>query len=366
MRIVHVVECFAAGTAHFVNLLTRYTADCEHVVVHGERRGETNAELVKAKFPDEVKFIRWKGVQREIRPISDLKALSSLLKVLKGLEFDVVHLHSSKAGFLGRLACFMLGIKNVIYTPNGAAFSREDISAGKKRMYVSLEKLADKLAGRVICCSLSEAHSYYQIGIKATYINNGTILPVLPASNLNAGSWQHRAPGHTFTIVTCGRITEQKNPVLFNDIAASFADRSEIRFIWIGDGEADQVKLLSSKNISITGWLPKEEVLQSIYNADLYLSCALWEGLPFSVLEALSLGKCLLLTDCVGNVDLVQNGYNGFIYKTASQAFSRIEWLLQNNDALQEMAHHSREWCERDFDVETVFKRYQEVYKSLI
>ncbi|MFD2247693.1 glycosyltransferase [Pontibacter ruber] len=364
MRVVHVVECFAAGTAHFVNLLTRYTIGCEHVVIHGERLDEIKAELVKAKFPNDVTFIKWEGAQREIRPGHDLKALTTLLKILKGLEFDVVHLHSSKAGFLGRVACFMLGIKNVVYTPNGAAFSREDVSERKKKMYITLEKIAYKLSGQVVCCSLSEAQNYHKIGIDATYINNGTTLPQLSGvAGMDANEVKVE---DVFTIVTCGRVTEQKNPVLFNQIAASFAHRSDVRFVWIGSGDEDQTCLLSSPNINITGWLPKEEVLATIQKADLYLSSALWEGLPFSVLEALSLGKCLLLSKCVGNVDLVRDGYNGFSYRTAAEAVEKIEWLLGNREILKEMAAHSRAWCEKDFDVEVVFKKYEELYQSLV
>ncbi|MQJ98206.1 glycosyltransferase, partial [Escherichia coli] len=137
--------------------------------------------------------------------------------------------------------------------------------------------------------------------------------------------------------MTCGRITEQKNPTLFNQIAAAFAQRQDVKFVWIGDGENEQRALLTSTNIVVTGWYSKAEVESTVRAADLYLSTSLWEGLPFSVLEALSLGKCLLLSDCVGNRDLVKDGYNGFSFLTAEEAIGRIEWLMQNREAIRQM-----------------------------
>ncbi|AKD04457.1 glycosyltransferase [Pontibacter korlensis] len=358
MKIVHVVECFAAGTAHFINLLTQYTS-CEHIVIHGERRDEISAEAVKAKFPQGVTFIQWKNAQREIRPGKDLMALRELTTILKNLkDIDVIHLHSSKAGFLGRAACFILGLKNVIYTPNGASFARADVSTKNKSLYILLEKVADKLAGEVVCCSPSEAQSYEKIGINTSFINNGTSIPTLDPET------PQPCKGAPFRIVTCGRITEQKNPKLFNQIASFFKQQQDITFTWIGEGAMEQRAVLNSGNIKVTGWLPKREVEDILTRADLYLSTSLWEGLPFSVLEALSLGKCLLLSDCVGNRDLVKNGYNGYSFLTADEAISRIQWLMRNQESVKQMGRNSREWSEKEFDIELVSKQYQNLYAS--
>jgi glycosyltransferase involved in cell wall biosynthesis len=364
MRVVHIVECFAAGTAHFINLLTQHTS-CEHIVIHGERADEISAEAVKAKFPKEVSFIRWKSVQREIKPLQDLKALLELYKILRSMKkVDVIHLHSSKAGFLGRMVSFLMRRKNVIYTPNGASFSRSDISATKKSFFVALEKIAGSLSGQVVCCSRSESVIYKEIGINATYISNGTFIPnQLPEKQTERDGKEHSGK---FTIVTCGRVTEQKNPVLFNEIASCFVQQENLQFIWIGEGEAEQKALLRASNIQITGWLPKEEVDRLVYNADLYMSTSLWEGLPFSVLEALSLGKCLLLSDCVGNVDLVRDGFNGFIYDSSQKAVSKIEWLLQNKEAIPLMEKNSRQWSIEEYDIKLMAQKYQELYHRLI
>ena len=127
MIIVHVVEPFAAGVAVFVRSLTETMPEELHIVIHGEREYVMSAREVKHSFPKKnVRFIRWKSAQRSINPLKDLLALNELYKILRRLKrreiVDAVHLHSSKSGLLGRIACRIAGIEKVIYTPNGAPF----------------------------------------------------------------------------------------------------------------------------------------------------------------------------------------------------------------------------------------------------
>src|SRR5215471_1724474 len=127
MKVVHVIEPFASGVAFFVKSLAETMPNDTHIVVHGERKDVMDAIQVKKLFPAEnVRFVRWKSANRSINPIKDLMALRELYTILTRLKqknlVDVIHLHSSKSGFLGRLACRMAGIENVIYTPHGASF----------------------------------------------------------------------------------------------------------------------------------------------------------------------------------------------------------------------------------------------------
>ena len=74
---------------------------------------------------------------REISIFKDFLALKELIDILKNItEKNVIHLHSSKAGFLGRIAAKIIGFNgNLIYTPHGISFLRKDISNNKKRFF---------------------------------------------------------------------------------------------------------------------------------------------------------------------------------------------------------------------------------------
>jgi glycosyltransferase involved in cell wall biosynthesis len=374
MKIVHVVEPFASGIATFVRSLVENLQDDLHIIVHGERQHLMTSDEVKQRFPKgNVRFIRWKSAQREINFRKDTAAFMELYAILKRLKkqvhIDAVHLHSSKSGFLGRVACRMAGIDTVIYTPNGAPFFVGN-SSFSNFLYKQLERLGSIFGGRVVCCSPSELKAYNAIGIKALNINNGVDIeaPLAPLPRLSLKDTKDKKatisglkPGK-FRIVTSGRIEDQKNPALFNSIAKYFEEFNDFEFLWIGEG-ADR-DMLTAKNIAITGWLSTEDTKALIAASQVYLSTSFFEGLPFAVLEALALKKPVLLTDCVGNRDIVNKRLNGDLFTTEDEAIIKILQYHNNRDMLQIMGEYSQQHCEQEFDVYSTFTSYRSLYKS--
>lgn len=359
MTIVHVVEPFAAGIAVFVKSLTETMPDDVHIIVHGERKNEIPASEVKKIFPQKnIRFIRWRSAQRSVHLFKDFMAFSELYKILRRLKqkglVDAVHLHSSKSGLLGRAACRMAAIENVVYTPNGAPFlsGRNNLA---NYFYQQLEKIGYSLGGKVICCSESELNAYKEIGIDARYVNNGISLP----------STSH-VTGHTprqkFRVITTGRIVEQKNPSLFNAIATYFQEFDDFEFLWVGDGTAREI--LAAKNITITGWLPTQEVKQLLTQSDIYLSTSLYEGLSFAVLEALSLRKPVLLSECVGNRDVIKSGLNGDLFTNETEAIIKILHYYNNRAMLQVMGEYSHQICSTEFNAQYNFNTYRDIYSG--
>lgn len=361
MNIIHIVEPFAAGIAVFVRSLTISMPDDFHIIIHGERKKVMPAHEVKLNFNKKnIRFIRWRSAQRAIDPVKDAFALNELYTVLRRLKrkglVDAVHLHSSKSGLLGRVACRLARIDNVIYTPNGAPF----LSAGnrvQRYFYQQMEKLGDRLGGQVVCCSVSEYNEYQKLGIKAVYINNGVSVQRAP-------EFADQQTDSIFRVVTSGRIEAQKQPKLFNAIAAYFEDMPAIQFTWIGDGP-DQHQF-TSRNIHVTGWLDTPSVQKVVAGADLYLSTSKYEGLSFAVLEAMALRKPMLLTNCTGNSDIVKNGINGALFTTKGEAVLKILNYYNNPQMLQVMGGYSVEICKKEFDVQHNFKNYRDVYSGSV
>jgi glycosyltransferase involved in cell wall biosynthesis len=357
MKVVHVAESFSAGIIDFIFYLTTELKDYQHTIVYGKREiKERNVKLedIKKRFPENTEFIEWKFARREINLFFDFLALLDLYKTLRHNRCDVVHLHSSKAGFVGRLLGSLFADKKILYTPNGAFFVRTDISNAKRKVVVLLEKFANKLSGQIVCCSASECRAFLDKNIKSSYINNGIVLSETKINSSTDGY---------FRIVTSGRASIQKNPVLFNKIAKALENEKKIKFIWIGDGDLRHE--LNASNIEVTGWIGKTEVMKNLEQADLYLSTALWEGLPFSVLEAMNYSKPLLLHNCVGNVDLVKNGYNGFIFSSLEEAAVKIINFSQHREQLVEMGKNSRQMCFENFNIKNTCRLYAEKYTEV-
>lgn len=354
MKIVHVMECFAGGTFNFLVDLTSELSNEEHIVIYGTNR-ENTPKNFKDLFNKNVKFIEWKTAQREMKPLKDIKALWELYSILKKIDnIDVIHLHSSKAGFLGRIVSFLLGkSKKTIYTPHAISFLRLDVSSKKRKIFIWMEKFASFFGGKIVACSQSEKEVIEEQGIKnVTFINNG-IKPLEIEKKVNTSD--------KITIISVGRLSIQKNPKLFNDIASEFKDNPNIKFIWCGDGELKSE--LISQNIKCTGWIEQKKLESYLANADIYLSTSLWEGLPLSVLEAMSIGLPVILSNCVGNRDLVED--NGVLYIDKIEAVKNINELLKNKIWTNKKGHNSKIIVENNFNMRNMAISYLNIYKGM-
>jgi len=350
MKVVHVIEPFASGINTFVHEIVMGNPQFEHTIVYGKRNGLQSIESILKSYDNRVCFIPWKHAQREVSFIKDLKALITLIKILKSVNIDVLHLHSSKAGVLGRIAACFIKHKNVVYTPNAVAFLRTDISAFKKWMFRIIERLTALLPGVIISSSRSEFQALYGLGITSKIINNGVTTNVT----------KDNGTGNVFLITMVGNITIQKNPELFNKIASAFIDRKDIEFLWVGDGEMRNV--LTSSNIKITGWLDKSEVLKKLSKSYLYVSTSSWEGLSLAGIEAMSFGLPMLVKKCVGNVNLVQDGFNGFIFNELNEAVSFISELITNKELYNTLAKGAKERYGLKYRGEIVAANYRKLY----
>lgn len=354
MKILHVIECFSGGVYDFVKDFIDETPNYNHTILYGKRENLKNN--FKSEFRENIDFILWKNAKREISIRNDFLALKELISLLKKEKFDVIHLHSSKAGFLGRVAAKLNNQQNkVIYTTHGISFLRKDISNKKLQLYILLEKIGNLCGGKTIACSRSEAEFIQSKGIKCSYINNGIKLKNKEIEILKKNT-------EKLKIVTVGRITTQKNPKLFNEIAKNFIENENIIFIWIGDGELKEQ--LNSKNIKITGWLSQKEVQQQLLEADIYLSTASWEGLSLAVLQAMKNSLPLLLSDCVGNINLVEEDYNGFLFKTKEEAIEKIKFLIKDKEKIKKLGENSYLLLKKEFDIQNMVKKYKEKYKK--
>jgi glycosyltransferase involved in cell wall biosynthesis len=353
MTVVHVLQPFVSGVAATVINITKELSDMQHVVVHGARLPVDAMENVKGKFPEGTRFIEWKHAGREISIGEDFRALKELIAILKPYrnKDTLIHLHSSKAGFLGRLACGLLGITRLIYTPHCASFIRTDIGPGKRRFFRFLEKVAGSFGGRVVGCGKSEAELYSALGKKALFVPNGVEISP-PAKDR-----------HPRLVSFSGIAGVQKDPALFNRIAEAFQDEG-VPFCWIGDGPLRGE--LRAKNIELSGWLNKDRIDPYLRKTLVYLSTAAWEGLPFGVLEAMNASCALLLRDVPGNRELVIPGENGYLFGDEGEGRELLRKMLGDREKTLAMGKKSREMAAESYSVKRMGEGYRKIYTALM
>ena len=364
MTILHVLEPFASGITTAVSSIARELPDFTHIVIHGSRNWTESAEKVKQRFPQGVTFIGWKNAGREINAIKDWKALWELVALLKPYASRdrkneiAIHLHSSKAGFLGRLACRILGIKNVFYTPHCGAFLRTDIGSSKRRLYRVLEWLGGCFGGRVVGCGASEGEIYKKLGKDTTFVSNGVAVSYEQSATEDPQKERN-------LISFAGIASFQKDPALWNAVAAACAGTAGeegFSFYWIGDGP--EAAKLNGGRVVLTGWKTASEVEALLEKTAVYFSASAWEGLPYGVLEAMSHGCALCLRNVPGNRDLVIPGENGWLFNSAREATERLGAMLNDRDSLAVMGKRSREIAARDFSLKQMGEGYRRIYSG--
>jgi glycosyltransferase involved in cell wall biosynthesis len=130
----------------------------------------------------------------------------------------------------------------------------------------------------------------------------------------------------------------------------------------------DRVNLTSYKdNIHLLGY--REDVISWVSSADIAILPSLKrEGLPRSVIEAMSLGLPQIVSNVGGSPDLVKNNIHGFVTKPGdSSAISQsIEWFLEHPDELKLMGQAAKERIINDFHVDETVKQLYELYISIL
>lgn len=302
---------------------------------------------------------------REIRPRQDLQAALQLRRALAAFQPQVVHVHSSKAGFLGRLAARSVNLRvPTLYTPNLMA-------CHDSRKYWWIEKAAVPFTSRIIAVSPSE-----QAQIRAWRLIAPERVVYAPMCLRPAGAYPVRwrpadAPPR---VAACGRICRQKQAALFFRVAAAVGrTRPDVQFRWIGDegtdAEAAEVRALRAADphaarVEITGWVSDAE--QQIADADVFCMFSRAESFGFVTADAMMMGVPVLATPAMGTVDLVRDGETGALVPADAGALAaRLLGLLTAPDAPRRLAARARVEVAERFTVDRMRDALQALYDEV-
>lgn len=338
-------------------MVSEIDEEFEIVIAYGIRK-ET-PENFERDFNNQVKFIKIRNFTRSININKDIKALKEIRKVIQQEKPDIVHLHSSKAGVLGRLAIRGKKVK-MFYNPHGFSFLKQDDSKVKRLMYWLIEKVTSMLNRKctIIGCSNGEYLEAKKLNKNSICINNGIDVEKLKEETKDLK--ERQTDYNNLKICTVGRIGYQKNPELFNEIAEELKN---LQFTWIGEGELKDK--LTSSNIKVTGWKTRKEVLEELNNQDVFILTSLWEGLPISLLEAMYMKKICIVSNCIGNRDVIENEINGFIANNIDEFVKEINDIKHNEKQIVEITDNAKGDILNTYCIDVMVKQYQKIYKEL-
>ncbi len=350
-RVLFITEAMGGGVfTYIVDLANELINEFDIYIAYGTRP-QTPLNY-KTYFDSRIHLIEVKNFSRAVCLRRDVKAFSEIRQIAKTINPDIIHLHSSKAGALGRFAFNGKKVK-LFYTPHGYSFLMKNYSPAKRCLFKFVERVCACRRCKIISCGYGEHLESLKLTKNADYINNGINIKELEELIYNTKIKKN----DKFTVYTLGRICYQKNPALFNKIAISMP---EIDFLWIGDGELRDE--LTAPNIKITGWIDRNDALKYSLSSDVFVLTSLWEGLPISLLESMYMKKICIVNNVIGSRDVIDDSINGFVCEAPEDFITAIR-KAKNSDCrvLTEKAFYD---VKNKYNTQIMAENYKIMYKK--
>lgn len=303
-RLLVIVTLAEAGGAQtFASSLAAGMRDRYDVEVAAHGPGALADACARLRVP----FHHVPHLVRDPRPYHDALAVRELRALARGLAPDIVQINSSKAGVLARLALPGLEVRTV-FTAHGWAFSGRNGAAGA--LYAASERAVAPLTDAIVCVSRHDLRLARERGIAPRHglhvIHNGIDAPAVQPRGPRAGA--HLVLGCT------ARLAPPKDlSTLLDALVQPGCERWELRIF--GDGpdrdaiEGRRAELGLGDRVTLLG--NREDVASQLADCDAFALITDWEGLPYSILEAMAAGLPVLATGVGGIPDLVAPGATG-------------------------------------------------------
>lgn len=359
--ILHVTETTSGGVLPVIVGLCNGLCNKYKVILAYGIREDTPNDFCE-NFDKQVLLIKLDTFHKKINILEDVKTLVTLKTIIKKYNPDIIHFHSGKAGLLGRIGLLWQRTEKY-YTPHGYSF----LNSQNGKVYNSIMYFAEYVLSNMNCftiaCGSKEFYFAKKMNKISYLVNNGVDINKIQniERNMHKISQKNKQKDRQkFTVYTSGRIWNQKNPKLFNKVAMMC---QEVSFLWIGDSEDEEKSILTSPNITITGFVTNSEAIEYALNCNCYISCSLGEGLPISLLEAMCMRKLCIVSDVPGNNDLIVDGKNGFIAHTADDYARIIRNCCEGYDTNQYTSMSYDLVC-KEYSIDGMCRKYEEIYKK--
>jgi glycosyltransferase involved in cell wall biosynthesis len=304
------------------------------------------------------------SLTRNISPANDIKAYKEIRDTLLQTKPDLVHTHSSKAGILGRLAAYKLGIKN-IFTAHGWAFA-DGTPWARKLIGIPTEYIAGKWCDRIITVS----HADKRLAVKYHIANQSKICVIHNGIADIEQSLQANPVNEIPILIMVARVAPPKNFTCLLDALAQIDEKYILRVV--GDGpQLSHVqeyarKLGIEKNIDFMG--SRDDVPVILASSDIFILASDWEGFPISIIEAMRAGLPIVASNVGGISEAVIEDNNGYLVpRDNAEALSHaIRRLLADKKKREKMGRCSRVLFEEQGTTDIMLEEIEKIYHSLL
>ncbi|MBC8466743.1 MAG: sugar transferase [Deltaproteobacteria bacterium] len=324
------------------------------------------------------------SIERRISPLADIISIWRIVRVLRSIRPDIVHVHTSKAGLLGMIAAWITAIPVKIFTIHGFRWvTKEGMS---RRLIKFSNRLTSSLADRVFCVSKSNL----DLGIgnnicsieKAKVVCKGSINGVDAVGRFNPEKEANRLdirkglgiPENSFVFGFVGRIVRDKG---IKELAAAWRsirrDFSDVHLMLVGKAESgdpvsDETLEFFEKDerVHFTGFCPD---VAPYYGAmDAFVLPSYREGFPVTPLEASAMGLPVIASNIRGCADAVVDGQTGILVApgSSSELEHSMRAILNDREMAERLGGNGRKFVLENFQPTPIWQGLTKEYKMLL
>ncbi len=314
-------------------------------------------------------------VPRSILKIKDMiKSYKIVQQLCLRNNYEIVHCHSPIGGVIARLACrkFRKFGTKVIYTAHGFHFFK----GSPKRnwfFYYTIEKIVSKYTDCIITINNEDYLNAKKFKSKMIEFIPGIGVNVKKIQSLQVDRNRLRNDlklnNDDFVLVAVGQLSHRKNhEVAIKAISRIPNKKIKLVICGLGEKKTDLLLLINKLNLCdrviLTGY--RNDIYEILHISDCFIFPSLQEGLPVSLMEAMSVGLPIVCSRIRGNIDLIQNGENGFLHDPHDDlGFSESIIEIYENEALRKKMIDFNRTKILMYDKEIIKKKMEAIYRKI-
>jgi glycosyltransferase involved in cell wall biosynthesis len=304
------------------------------------------------------------NLTRDIHLFRDYLAVKECIQLINEIQPNIIHVHSSKAGVVARIAAWISKLP-VVFTAHGWGFSP---GTPKFRRIVALvaEKLLALFSSKIICVSEND-----RLLAKKSSVGNQDLLQVVRYGISNIPQTFANPSTQPPRLIMVARFNEQKDQTSLLQAIAQL-QKYPIHLDLVGSGPfLESCKALAKflgieDRVSFLG--DRTDVADLLAQYQIFILSTHYEGLPISILEAMRAGLPVVATKVNGIPEEVIDGETGLLVprQDVSALRTALAVLIQSPNLRQQMGEAGRQKFEREFTVERMINETKAVYDKAL
>ncbi|MFA5794745.1 MAG: glycosyltransferase family 4 protein [Candidatus Brocadiia bacterium] len=339
-KIVYVITRLIRGGAQKVcfDIIASLKDKYDITLISGTETGVEGSLWVEFKSISNINIRQLAQLVRGIAPFKDTIALIRLYWFFRSYNPDVVHCHTSKAGFLGCLAAKLTGVPNIIWSPHGHIFSADaqipQVTGLSMSIFYWFWKLTCWCSNTVIALTESDKKDQVMLGLapdkKFRVVYNGLDALVNGADKIPEIKGQP-------ILGVIGRLSPEKGQeYLLKAISILKPQYPQINLLVVGDGGQRKYLHSVSEQLQITSLVTFTGLVENIHpfvsKMDIVVLPSLYESFGLVLLEAMAMKKPVIASNVNGIPEIVENGKSGILVapRDAQALAVAIQKLIDN------------------------------------